>query len=136
MSDLKRKSESQLKVLAGEMGLDLDVESMNKTQLIEAIEAASVPVEEPVEEAPAEEAPAPKAKKYRIIIANQDGVENTPFVKVGVNGRVWQINREQEAVVPEEVMEVLRNAVVEMPPLPDQPPRTVRRFPVTVLEVI
>jgi len=52
-----------------------------------------------------------KVKKYRIMINEQDGELN--YLPVGVNGKVYQIMRGVEVVVPEEVVDVLRNAITD-----------------------
>ena len=83
---------------------------------------------------PAETGP----KRYRIIVNNQDGVDASPFITVQVNGRTWQIKRDHEVTVPEEVLGVLRNAVyTKYEPSAIQgglqEPKDVNRFPVTIL---
>lgn len=55
-----------------------------------------------------------QVKKYKITIHNQEGPGGKDDVVVGVNGRVWQIQREQEVVVPEMVYDVLKNAVEKL----------------------
>ena len=52
----------------------------------------------------------PKSEAYRTIII--DEADNQPnYEVVGVNGKVYQIQRGIETKVPESVVEVLRNAV-------------------------
>jgi hypothetical protein len=82
-----------------------------------------------------------RAPKVKIIVHNQEGVEATAFVKVQVNGVMFAIPREQAVVVPQPVVEALRNAVkTEHIPGDDGRgnvvlvERETRRFPFTVLE--
>lgn len=65
-------------------------------------------LEEPVAKKDSKKAPAKKL--YTIFV---DEEENQPnFIPVGVNGKQWQIQRGVDVPnVPEEVVEVLRNAV-------------------------
>lgn len=76
-------------------------------------------------------------RRLRLIVHNQEGVENTPFVKVGVNGVMYQLPREKELEVPEAVVNVLRDAVIDkFEPGADGSGTQltkVRRFPFTVL---
>lgn len=58
----------------------------------------------------APEAPAATAeKRYEIIIATHD--QDKQAVPVGVNGKTWLIKRGEKVIVPECVVENLRNAV-------------------------
>lgn len=50
-----------------------------------------------------------KAKRYRLIVATNE--QDKQPVQIGVNGRNYVIERGKEVVVPESVVEVLRNAV-------------------------
>jgi hypothetical protein len=52
------------------------------------------------------------AKRVKIIIHEQDGDDGSFDVKVGVNGRAYQIKRGVEVDVPPEVVHVLDNAIV------------------------
>jgi hypothetical protein len=76
-----------------------------------------------------------KEKRVRIIVSNQEGVEQTPFVKVQVNGDMFVLPREIEVAVPESVVEVLNNAVVTrlVQSNGDWIEQKARRFPFTVL---
>ena len=77
-----------------------------------------------------------KSGRKRLIIHNQEGVEASPFVKVQVNGRMYQISREVEVEVPMEVVHVLENAVITTDTRDDRGNHTerhLRRFPFTVL---
>lgn len=59
-----------------------------------------------------EEAPVAKKgkKRYTIFVDEEENAPN--FISVGVNGKVWQIMRGVDVPgIPEEVIEVLRNAV-------------------------
>jgi len=68
---------------------------------------------------------APKQRMYTIMVDDVKGQPN--FEKVGVNGKAYQIQRGVPVPVPEEVVEVLRNAtetyLVEAPH-PDIPGKT------------
>lgn len=126
--ELKDKSEPELAAIADELGLQLNAESTGKNTFImeilqaqeeDALAHAAEPPEVP-------EVPAgviipggsnasllkTKEKRIRIIVSNQEGVEQTPFVKVQVNGEMFAIPREIEVPVPDYVVEVLNNAVV------------------------
>lgn len=140
---LSKLTESALAKLAKEeFGLDTGNDS--KAGMVQAILAAQAEAEQddalPGVAAPeaesAPEIPAPP-KRFKIIVHNQEGVENTPFVKVGVNGTMYQIKREVEVEVPEPVVSVLKEAVIDKyEPGPDGSGTAlvkVRRFPFTVL---
>ena len=82
-----------------------------------------------------------RAPKVKIIVHNQEGVEATSFVKVQVNGVMFAIPREQVVLVPQPVVDDLKNAVkTEYIPGDDGRgnvvlvERETRRFPFTVLE--
>lgn len=139
MTKLIQLTESQLEAKATEIGAAFAPGALSKKQLIDLIENF-VPgeVEEPEVEEPEPEVVEDPSRKwrYKIVVHNQDGVENTPFIKVGVNGRFIQIMREQECVIDSDYMHALNNAVIEMPAHGDQPARKTARFPVSVLEVI
>lgn len=139
-------TEAKLEEALAAKGVEFESGALTKQELIDRLEAADAepePVLEPAPEPePAEELEAAmreaydrvaKPKRYRVVIHNQEGVDNTPFVKVGVNGRMIQINREEPVVIDESYMEALRHAVVEMPAMPDAPARVTQRFPFSVL---
>lgn len=152
-AELNRKTETELATIAADMGLTLNADTMSKVAMVSQILtqqellAGLEPVDagEPADEfedeptevlAPTTGRTRAKAKKYRIVVHNQEGPDNTPFITVGVNGTVWQINRDAEVVVPEEVKHVLENAVVtRFEPGPDNTlvAKDARRFPFSVL---
>lgn len=66
-----------------------------------------------------------EVKKYRIMINEQEGELN--YLPVGVNGKVYQIMRGVEVVVPEEVLGVLRNAITDRVIREPQQDGTVKR---------
>lgn len=136
---LSKLTESALAKLAKEeFGLDTGNDS--KASMVKAVLAAQAEAEQDVAVPAADpgppEPPAPP-KRFKIIVHNQEGVENTAFVKVGVNGTMYQIKREVEVEVPEPVVNVLKEAVIDKyEPGPDGSGTAlvkVRRFPFTVL---
>ena len=143
--ELKDKSEPELAAIAEELGLQLNAESTGKnTFIMEIIQAqeedAAAQADEPPEEVvnltkPTANTRERKEKKVRLIVSNQEGVEQTPFVKVQVNGYMYVLPRETEVVVPESVVGVLKNAVVTrlVQSNGDWIEQTARRFPYTVL---
>lgn len=166
---LTSMTEAKLAELATDMGLELNTAEMPKKTVVaeilkaqeeDALSASPEPqiedeaedeVEDDEEEEEEEEAPKPKAakakkpeqaRKYKIIIHNQDGVNNTPFVKVGVNGKIYTIPREKEVVIPYDVKHVLDSATethyeTEVSGRDKRSvERQVRRFPMSVLEVL
>lgn len=73
--------------------------------------------------------------RWRMTVHGQEGVENTPFIKVQVNGRTAQIKRNQEVVVPNWVKTALEDAIASIPVKDDEGNthwQDVRRFPFTV----
>lgn len=56
-----------------------------------------------------------KPRKWRITVHAQEGVEKSEFIKVQPNGVMYQIKRNAEAIVPDEVKHVLDNAVMSVP---------------------
>jgi hypothetical protein len=112
--ELKNLSEDQLAEVAGDLGLQLNADNTSKAtfiaEIIEAQEddAEVVGIDEPIDEPVV----VKKPKKFRILVSNQEGVEQTEFVKVQVDGVMYALPREVEVVVPEIVVEVLNNAVV------------------------
>ncbi len=145
--ELKDKSEPELAAIADELGLQLNAESTGKNTFIMEIiqaqeeDAAAHPPEarEAVIDLTKPEVVATprkiKEKRIRIIVSNQEGVEQTPFVKVQVNGEMFILPREVEVAVPDYVVEVLNNAVVTrlVQSGGDWVDQKARRFPFTVL---
>jgi superfamily II helicase len=58
-----------------------------------------------------DKAAAQPEKRVKIIIEEQDNHEGHQEVRVGVNGKVYQIQRGKEVSVPESVVSILRNAI-------------------------
>lgn len=154
IEELLGYSDEDLGKLATKLGLDLDFESMSKTDAVDEIYAAlpddeSEEVMLEIKDTPkketrtrskvrAEVAAVDKGpKKYRLIIHNQEGVDNTPFVKVqdGNAGIMYTIPRDVEVVVPEVVISILRDAVTTRyePSGGTMIERSAPRFPFTVL---
>lgn len=50
-------------------------------------------------------------KRVKIIIEEQDNHEGHSEVRIGVNGKIYQIQRGKEVSVPESVVGVLKNAI-------------------------
>ena len=121
-TELKIKSETELAEIAEELGLQLNATKTNKNDYIFAILdvqesdaaiAAELLAQEAIVEEVEEVEETPKAaKRIRIIVANQEGPEQTAFVKVQVNGEMFAIPREVEVSVPSYVVEVLEHAIV------------------------
>jgi hypothetical protein len=88
-----------------DLGLELPAKKERKPR------TRKVKLEERSDSLLASAAPRKKTKKYRIMINEQDGELN--YLPVGVNGKVYQIMRGVEVVVPEEVVDVLRNAITD-----------------------
>lgn len=68
-----------------------------------------LPPSHPASETETKQAAPAKEKRFEIIIQT-DGKDKQP-VPVGVNGKMWAIQRGKNVVVPQSVIEVLRNAV-------------------------
>lgn len=138
--ELNKKKEPELASIAEELGLQLIAENTNKAAYIKEIlqayeDDSTVEIVPDVDPREVIEETAEPEKKFRISISNQDGVEATPFVKVGVNGQMYAIPRETEVVVPASVVEVLNNAVITrfVQEGRDLVERSAKRFPFTVL---
>ncbi len=79
-------------------------------------------------------APKPKRKMYKLKIASTRDDKGPVFI--GVNGKTYQIQRDVEVSVPEEVVEVLKNSVMTVWEKQEEPngqlttiKRDVNRFP-------
>jgi len=135
--ELKTLSETQLAAVAEDLGLQLVAENTSKStfiaEIIEAQEddAPEVAVEKPIDDSVVEKKP----KRFRVLVSNQEGVEQTEFVKVQVDGKMYTLPREVEVIVPEIVIEVLNNAVVTRYTQEGDKmvERKARRFPFQVL---
>jgi len=138
--ELNKKKEPELAAIAEELGIQLVAENTAKATFIKEIlqaqeDDAAIEILPDVDpRAPIEEVVVPE-KKFRISISNQEGVEATAFVKVGVNGQMYAIPRETEVVVPASVVEVLNNAIVTrfVQEGRELVARSARRFPFTIL---
>ena len=148
--ELEAKSESELAAICGDLDPKFNPEMASVASMIELIldNPLGVVVKKKPPRAratkPKVEAAEPaikvqvetKPKRKRLIIHNQEGTDSSPFVKVGVNGTMYQIARETEVTVPYEVIHVLENAVItrdERGPDGHMVERHARRFPFTVL---
>lgn len=146
MAQLSKLTDAELRKIAESHGITWEA-SQSKKEIIELITAAELAAAPAPDEVPEsqettliDENSAPlqtREKKFRIIVHNQDGVDSSPFIKVGVNDVVYQIAREREVVVPEAVKHVLENAVItRYEDAPDGRSKVevqARRFPFTVL---
>ena len=96
---------------------------MSNEQII-TLDAAPAQSETPAKKAKADSKPAVvpertttgaadgfSGRKVRVVInAGSDDLDKEP-VDIGLNGTTWRIKRDEEVVIPEEVFEVLKNAV-------------------------
>ena len=139
--ELSTKTEKELAAIAEELGLALNAESTSKNdyilEIIQAQEEDAVDAAEPIATIVTNDPtslPA-KVKKFRIIMSNQEGPEETRFVKVQVNQEMFAIPREVEVVVPDYVVEVLNNAIVTryVQEGLDLVERKAKRFPFSIL---
>jgi hypothetical protein len=120
MSDknIANMTEMQLVTLATELGIAVSP-LMNKKELISAItlvqqaNTAEAENKELAEKVVVEE-PKKKERKFRLLVQNQEGVDNTPYIVIGVDGKVYQIPRDTEVEVPEQVIDTLKEAVMTL----------------------
>lgn len=66
---------------------------------------------EPAAEVPAKAKKAAAPKMYRVTIGSDDTAEGKSDVFVALNFHSYLIKRDQEVIVPEGVVEILRNTV-------------------------
>lgn len=115
--NLAGMTEMELAKMAQEMNIEVSPNA-TKQELIASItlmeKAKTSQVESMSTAATTTATKVDKPKKYRLIVQNQEGVDNTPYIVVGVNGKVWQIPRDTEVTVPEEVINTLREAVMTL----------------------
>ena len=133
-----------------EFSLGVSTDTTAKKEIIDTILAAQEASEVVVKTAPAPKAKAvakPKAKveaiadapakpkMFKIIVHNQEGTDASKFVKVQPNGIMYAIPREQEVVVPEIVVNVLKDAVITRMEYENGSlvERSARRHPFTIL---
>lgn len=72
---------------------------------------------------------ADQEKMFKIIINTQDGHEGKDDVKIGVNGKVYQIKRGFEVVIPESVLNVIRESKYTITSRDDNGNEDVRDIP-------
>jgi len=112
-SELSSKTEKDLQKILEDLDVEIDINKATKPDLIFAIlDAQAIQFTEDAEAFNVEEPVAAKVKRYQTIVSNQEGVEQTDFVKVQVNGNVFVIPREVEVSLPDYVVEVLTNAII------------------------
>lgn len=56
---------------------------------------------------------ATEEQKFRLTV-HKSGEDKAPMIQVGVNGKIWHIKKGVEVIVPESVVEVLRNAIKDV----------------------
>jgi len=77
---------------------------------------------------------APKSKRTTVIFHNQDGEAGSIDIFTSVNGKAYQIKREVEVELPEEVLGVIDNAIItkfSKGPKGEDVSRDVKRYPYT-----
>jgi hypothetical protein len=149
-------NEAALAAIAADYGVAVSADSMTKKQMIDliipAIERQSrleaeenEENEDPILAEPIPEAPKKVAapRRYKIIIHDQEGPDNTPFVKVSVQGVMTTIPRNTEVVVSHAIKHVLDNCEMTLFQFERGPDgsqrvveRNVRRFPFSVVDVL
>jgi hypothetical protein len=157
--ELSRMNEAALASIAADYGVAVSADSMTKKQMIDLIipaierqsrieaeeneENEDLILAEPVPEAPKKVEKTDKSKRYKIIIHDQEGPDNTPFVKVSVQGVMTTIPRNTEVVVGHAIKHVLDNATMTLFQFERGPDgtqrvveRNVRRFPFSVVDVL
>jgi len=98
-NSLSSKTEDQL-IEIGNKKFGIDLMGKKKDEMVAAIMEIS-----------SNDVPPTEQKKYRLTIHEGAGSDEKDAVPVSVNGYARLIPREKECVVPEEVIEVLKNAV-------------------------
>ncbi|TDX29102.1 hypothetical protein DFO67_108146 [Modicisalibacter xianhensis] len=105
-------SREKLEATASDLGIKVSANMKDETLVAKIQEALGEAPPAATQHGPVNPA-APgegeKSKRYRIIVATHD--QDKQPVQVGVNGRPYVIQRGKEVIVPESVVEVLRNAV-------------------------
>ena len=79
-----------------------------------------------------------KDKQFKLVIHKQDGPGGKDDVNVSVNGYAWNIKRDQEVIVPQRVISVLKDAVmteIEADGKGEWIENHVRRFSMTIEEI-
>lgn len=107
----------QLEQTATELSIKFQANTGDDTLRARIDEALGNPPTTPPKDEGAGKQPTAKAKKAepkkrKIIVATHD--QDKQPVQVGVNGRMYVIERGKEVVVPASVVEVLRNAVQDV----------------------
>ena len=145
-AQLTKMNKDELAALAQER-FGEDLSGMKKSEMVENIvilqEQAAVQAPETPQPSDAVEitdqtgpvAPAAK-RKARIVIPAADGELGGEDVFVSVNGYAYQIKRDAEVTVPEEVVETLRNATYTAYREVDgeMQGRDVQRYPFQIIE--
>jgi hypothetical protein len=148
--ELINLSEGELAAIAGELGFDYNPDSSTKAEMIASIlaeqgeEVVVAVAPAPKKRAPAKKAADPvvegkptaaKERRFKILVHNQDGVDASKFVKVQANGIMYAIPRETEVEVPEIVMNILNDSVIDRLYYENGEliTKSGRRFPYTVL---
>jgi hypothetical protein len=148
--ELVNLSETELSAIAGELGFDFPVDTSTKAEMITSIlstqadEVVAAVAPAPKKRAPVKKTADPvveakpvakKERRFKILVHNQDGVDASKFVKVQANGIMYAIPRETEVEVPEIVMNILNDSVIDRLDYENGKLTTKsgRRFPYTVL---
>ena len=90
--------------------IDPAAEQQKNEQASSQSQQKTDPTAEPQKPEPSAQQPAPA--KTRIIISSNTGPAGSDDVFVSVNGRDFLIKRDIEVEVPDEVLSVLKNAVI------------------------
>ncbi|QJQ93916.1 MULTISPECIES: hypothetical protein [Halomonadaceae] len=116
MSELNtaEMTREQLEATANDLGVKFQANTGDDTLRGRINEALGNPEPGPTkpDQEPAKPAAKAKAKQYKIIVSTHD--QDKQPVQVGVNGRMYVIERGKEVTVPAAVVEVLRNAVQDI----------------------
>lgn len=133
--DLLDKSELELVAIAKQLGIEDKLEDKPKSYIIDVILANSTKDSKSKKQVSKDFEST--SKKYKLVIHSQEGIYDTPFVAVGVNGYVYQIPRDVEVEVPKEVIDILKEANYPVPIVNSDGvtvgEKMARRFPFSVL---
>lgn len=113
MSDVNTTEMNREELEEAATALDIKFQGNTKDDTLRAKidEALGAPAEPAASGSSLPRAPgeSKKAKRFKLIIATND--QDKQPVQVGVNGRMYVIKRGEEVIVPESVINVLRDAV-------------------------
>lgn len=98
------------------------------------VEDKNEEIVDPLSEAPAKPKKVAAPKMFKLTIAAEDSAEGRSDVFVGYNYHSYLIQRDKEVIVPEGVIEILRNTVVDTVGA-DKAPIKIPRFNLTVSAV-